>query len=77
VTNRWGDGPDTPDGVRERAAKQGDPALTDVIGQADDQTITLAIHGVRDLARRWAAVPPGGTLRLSWPLSRAYFAGAE
>jgi len=26
---------------------------------------------VRDLERRWAAVPPGGKLRLTWPLTRA------
>jgi hypothetical protein len=28
-----------------------------------------AIAEVRDLLRRWAHVPPGGTLRLSWPLA--------
>ena len=25
--------------------------------------------GVRDLEQRWLAVPPGGTLRLCWPLA--------
>jgi hypothetical protein len=38
--------------------------------------IALAIRGVRHLEQRWMVVPPGGTLRLSWPLPRAFFAGA-
>jgi hypothetical protein len=41
----------------------------------DDETIALAIRGVRDLEERWMAVPPGGTLRLFWPLPRDFFAG--
>jgi|SRR6185437_10976727 len=69
VTNHWGDGPDTPSGVRDRAARQEDPAITQMIDQFDDETIARAIAGVRDLLLRWAQVPPGGTLRLSWPLS--------
>jgi hypothetical protein len=36
----------------------------------------MAIRGVRDLAQRWIAVPPGGKLRPSWPLERGFFAGA-
>jgi hypothetical protein len=36
----------------------------------------VAIRGVRDLEERWMAVPPGGKLRLSWPLARDFFAGA-
>jgi len=32
--------------------------------------IALAIAEVRGLLRRWARVPPGGTLRLTWPLAR-------
>jgi hypothetical protein len=35
----------------------------------------MAIRGVRDLAQRWIVVPPGGTLRLSWPLERGFLAG--
>lgn len=67
VVNRWGDGPDTPAGVRERVARQNSPALEGLLAQVDDETIALAIRGVSDLVRHWMAVPPGGTLRLSWP----------
>jgi hypothetical protein len=73
VVNRWGDGPDTPAGVRGRVAGQDTPALEDVLRQVGDETIALAIRGVRDLVQRWMAVPPGGTLRLSWPLARDFF----
>jgi hypothetical protein len=76
VANRWGDGPDTPAGVRARAARQNDPSLHDLLARVDDQTIAMAIRGVRDLAQRWLAVPPGGTLRLCWPLARDFFAGS-
>jgi hypothetical protein len=69
VTNRWGDGPDTPAGVRDRAARTGDPSLPGLLAGVADETIAAAIWDVRDLERRWAAVPPGGTLRLSWPLA--------
>jgi len=27
---------------------------------------------VRDLERRWMAVPPGGKLELNWPLTRDF-----
>lgn len=76
VANRWGDGPDTPDGVRDRVARQNSTELQTVLAQVDDETITLAIRGVRDLARRWILVPPGESLRLSWPLSRGFLAEA-
>jgi hypothetical protein len=76
VTNRWGDGPDTPAGVRDRVARANDSSLHDLLARVDDETIALTIRGVRDLERRWMAVPPGGTLRLSWPLARDFFAGA-
>jgi len=76
VTNRWGDGPDTSAGVRDRAAGQHDPSLDDLLAGVDDDTIAMAIWGVRELEERWMAVPPGGTLRLSWPLSRDFFGGA-
>jgi hypothetical protein len=75
VTNRWGDGADTPGGVRERAARQDNPALTDLLSRVDDETIMLAIRGVRDLEQRWMAVPAGGKLTLSWPLRRDFFPG--
>jgi len=72
VVNRWGDGPDTPAGVRERVAGQHSPGLEGLLARIDDETIALAIRGVGDLVRRWMAVPPGGTLRLSWPLTRDF-----
>ena len=77
VANRWGDGPDTPAGVRDRAARQDDPSPQDLLARIDDQTIAMAIRGVRDLEQRWLAVPPGGTLRLCWPLARDFFAEPE
>ena len=64
VANRWGDGPDTPAGVRDRAARQNDPSPQDLLARVDDQTIAMAIQGVRGLEQRWLAVPPGGALRL-------------
>jgi hypothetical protein len=77
VTNRWGDGPDTPAGVRDRVARASDPSLQDLLTRVDDETIGTAIRGVRDLERRWLAVPPGGKLKLVWPLARDFFAGAK
>lgn len=73
VTNRWGDGPDTPGGVRERAARHASLPLADLLARTSDDMIALAIHGTRDLAQRWAAVPPGGKLSLSWPLPYDFF----
>jgi hypothetical protein len=75
VTNRWGDGPDTPAGVRDRAARANDPSLQDLLARVDDETIAMAIRGVRELEQRWTAVQPGGTLRLSWPLAPDFLAG--
>jgi hypothetical protein len=46
--------------------------LRDLLGRVDDETIALAIRGTRDLMRRWTAVPPGGKLELSWPLTRDF-----
>jgi hypothetical protein len=76
VANRWGDGPDTPAGVRDRVARENSQALDDLLARVDDQTIATAIQGVRDLEQRWLAVPPGGKLRLSWPLAPDFFTGA-
>jgi hypothetical protein len=67
VANRWGDGPDTPAGVRDRVARA---ALQDLLAHVDDETIAAAIQGIRDLNRRWMELPPGETLKLSWPLGR-------
>jgi hypothetical protein len=71
-----GDGPGTPAGVRERVARASDPSLQDLLTWVDDETIAAAIRGVRDLERRWLAVPPGGKLKLVCPLARDFFAGA-
>jgi uncharacterized protein (TIGR03086 family) len=69
VTNRWGEGPDTPAGVRVRLAAQGIPDLDALLARVSDEQIAAAIQGVRALEQRWLALPPGGTLRLTWPLS--------
>ena len=37
----------------------------------------VATRDVRDLEERRVAVPPGTTLRLSWPLARDFFAGGD
>lgn len=73
VVNRWGDGPDTPAGVRHRVAQANDPSLQYLLTGVSDQEIAVAIQGVRDLEKRWMTVPPGGALRLSWPLPPGFF----
>jgi hypothetical protein len=67
VLNRWGDGPDTPAGVRARLRCSG-PGAAELAGRLDDETIRLATAGVRRLYRDWSALPAGRTLRLTWPL---------
>jgi hypothetical protein len=67
VLNRWGDGPDTPEGVRERLRGYG-PDAAELADQLDDDSIRVAAAGARRLYREWAALPTGGTLRLTWPL---------
>jgi hypothetical protein len=44
--------------------------MCELAGRLDDETIQLAIDHVRQLFKTWAGVPPGGTLRLQWPLPR-------
>jgi hypothetical protein len=73
VVNRWGDGPNTPAGVRRRLSGAQGEAGAILLERLDDETIALAIRAVRELKRRWAATPPGGTLRLEWPLPRSFF----
>ena len=68
MANRWGDGPDTSSGVWGRVAGQHDRSLDDLLAGVNDETIAMAIRGVQDLQEHWMTVPPGGTLRLSWPL---------
>jgi hypothetical protein len=65
ILNRWGDGPDTPDGVRDRLRRTGAAALA---ARLDDEQIRVAGAGVRRLYRDWAALPVSGTLRATWPL---------
>ena len=67
VVNRWGDGPDTPDGVRDRMRGHS-PEAADLADGLEGETIRLAAVGVRRLYREWRVLPPGGTLRLTWPL---------
>ena len=67
VVNRWGDGPGTPDGVRDRMRGHS-PEAADVADRLDDETVLVALNGVRRLYREWSALPVGGTLRLTWPL---------
>ena len=76
VMNRWQDGPDTPDGVRARLRDglpsrdpEYDRRLGQLLGRVDDDAIALATAGTRHLSATWAELSPGGTLRLSWPLS--------
>jgi hypothetical protein len=71
VANRWTDGPDTPLGVRNRLAREESPAIVRLRERLDDETIALAIRGVKELDRRWTETPPGGILRLRWPLKPA------
>jgi hypothetical protein len=67
VLNRWGDGPGTPAGVRERLRRSG-PDTAELAGRLTDEQIQVADAGVRRLYRDWAALPVGGTLRATWPL---------
>ena len=67
VVNRWGDGPDTPAGVRARLRKSG-PDTAELAGRLTDEHLRVAYAGVRRLYQEWAALPVGATLRATWPL---------
>jgi hypothetical protein len=67
VLNRWGDGPNTAAGVRDRLRACG-PDAAELAGRLDDEAIRVAGVGVQRLYREWAALPVGGTLRATWPL---------
>ena len=67
ILNRWRDGPDTPEGVRERLRACG-PDADELADDLDDESIRVAAAGVKRLYREWATLPPGGSLRLTWPL---------
>jgi len=71
VVNRWGDGPDTPAGVRARLRARG-PREAVLADRLDDEAIRIAVAGVRRLYRQWRVLPPGGTLHLTWPLGREW-----
>ena len=68
VANRFGDGPDTPAGVRDRVARSGEESAEEILSEIDDETVAEAVAGVAEVLRRWAALPAGEVLRLSWPL---------
>ena len=68
VTNQFGDGAGTPAGVRDRVARSGDTRAQELLSSVDDAAIAVAVAAVGTLMRRWGDVPPGGALRLSWPL---------
>ena len=67
VVNRWGDGPNTPSGVRARLRKAGLEARR-LAERLTDEQLRVANAGVRRLYRDWAALPAGGALRATWPL---------
>jgi len=67
VLNRWGDGPETPAGVRARLRGSG-PDAAELAARLDDEAIRVAAVGVKRLYREWSALPVGGTLRVTWPL---------
>jgi hypothetical protein len=71
VLNRWSDGPDSPAGVRARLRCYG-PEAASLAGRLDDDAIRLAAAGVRRLYQEWSALPPGGMLRLTWPLQESW-----
>ena len=71
VLNRWRRGPDTPDGIRTRLRGYG-PEAAELADRLDDETIRVAAAGVRRLYREWAALPAGGTLRVTWPLHESW-----
>ena len=70
VANRFGDGPDTPAGVRQRLARSDERSASEILSGINDETVAEAIVLVRELLGRWAALPAGESLRLCWPLPR-------
>jgi hypothetical protein len=67
VLNRWGDGPDTPAGVRSRLRGHG-PEAGELADRIDDEQIRLAVAGVKRLYHQWARLTVGDALRATWPL---------
>jgi hypothetical protein len=73
VVNRWGDGPDTPAGIRARLRESG-PGPAELAERLTDEQLRVASAGVRRLYRDWAALPAGGMLRATWPLHDSWLA---
>lgn len=71
VVNRWGEGPDSPAGVRSRLIREDSEPIRELLARVDDETIAAAIEAVAALRRRWESTPPGGSIRLTWPLDRS------
>ena len=71
VVNRWGEGPDTPAGVRSRLFREDSEPIRELLARVDDETIAAAIRTVSSLERRWISTPPGECVQLSWPLDRS------
>jgi hypothetical protein len=57
--------------VRTRLSANGSAAAA-LAYRLDDESIRVAAVGVRRLYRAWAALPAGGTLRLTWPLHESW-----
>jgi hypothetical protein len=67
VLNRWGDGPDSPDGVRARLRRAG-PEAAELAGRLGDEELRTAADRQRGPVAVEPAHPGGGTLRATWPL---------
>ena len=67
MLNRWGDGQDTPAGVRERLRRSG-PDAAELAERLTTRRSGSPPPGCGRLYREWAALPIGGTLRVTWPL---------
>lgn len=70
VANRFGDGPDTPTGVRERVARSAERSAQEILFGIEDETIVEAIAEVAAVLRHWESLAAGEVLQLSWPLPR-------
>jgi hypothetical protein len=48
--------------------------MDELLARVNDETIAIAVRGVRALEQRWMTVPPGQTLWLCWPPPPAFTA---
>ena len=68
MLNRWGDGPDTPSGVRARLRRSG-PGAAELAGRLTDEQIRVGRPpGRAGSTATGPRCPVGGTLRATWPL---------